>query len=135
MLKANSKQAKENLKKIMVRECSGWDYDPKTAEEAAYILAHDFIEANKGPDGNIRTDRESRTFQDLFTNWGRGLTNSIFDDLFYFGKARELVAECLEETKEEAERFTEDEAAVKFCAFMWIHGGVSDQFYKLYKGF
>ena len=37
MLKTNSKQAKKNLKAVMVRECSGWDGDPKTAEEAAFI--------------------------------------------------------------------------------------------------
>ena len=134
MIRANTKQAKENLRAVMVRLCSGWDYDPKTAEEASFILAHDFIEATKGPSGKIYLGK-CQTYQEAFTEWGRGLTNSIFDHLFYFGNARELLAEVLEETKQEAEKFTEDQAAVKFSYLMWQHGGVSEQFYKLYKAF
>ena len=133
MLRANTKQAKENLKAVMLRECSGWDADPQTAEEAAFILAHDFIEANKGPSGKIYLE-EGESYQDAFMRWGQGLTNHIFDKLFYFGEARSLLAEVLQETPEEAAKFTEAQAAEKFCAFMWIHGGVSECFYKLYKG-
>lgn len=130
MLNMNSKKAKENLKAAMVAYCSGWDDDPRTAEEAAYILAHDFIEAEKGPDGRIHGN-----YQEAFTEWGRGLTNSIFDHLFYFGDAKRILALVLEETEQEAAKFSEDQAAVKFCAMMWIHGGVSEAFYKLYRGY
>ena len=129
MLKTNSKKAIQNLKAAMVAYCSGWDEDPKTAEEAAFILAHDFIESEKGPDGRIRGN-----FQDNFIEWGRGLPNSIFDHLFYFGDAKRILALVLEETEQEAAKFSEDQAAVKFCVMMWIHGGVSEAFYKLYKG-
>lgn len=132
MLKANSKQAKENLFRVMVRECSGWDHDPRTAQEAAYILAHDFLEANKGPTGRVYMG-SCKTYQDLFTEWGAGLTNSIFDQIFYFGKAKDLLGEILEETEEEKNRFSYDQACDKLCAFIWIHGGVSEEFYKLYK--
>lgn len=118
MLKTNSKQAKENLKAVMVRLCSGWDADPQTAEEASFILAHDYIEANKGPTGKIYLGK-CKSYQEGFEEWGRGLTNSIFDQLFYFGHARELVAEVLEETPEEANKYTEDEAGSLFCTLIW----------------
>ena len=133
MLKTNSKKAIQILKAAMVAYCSGWDEDPKTAEEAAFIMAHDFIEATKGPSGKIYLEPK-QCYQEAFTEWGRGLTNSIFDHLFYFGDAKRILALVLEETEQEAAKFSEDQAAVKFCAMMWIHGGVSEAFYKLYKG-
>ena len=129
MLKSNSKKAIQNLKAAMVKYCSGWDADPRTSEEAAYILAHDFIESEKGPDGRIHGN-----YQDHFIEWGRGLTNSIFDHLFYFGDAKKILMEVLEETEAEASKFSEDQAAVRFCVMMWIQGGVSEKFYSLYKG-
>lgn len=132
MLKTNSKKARQNLKAVMLRECSGWDEDPKTAEEAAYILAHDFLEASKGPSGKIYLSK-GQTYQDAFAEWGAGLTNNIFDAIFYYGEAKNLLGEILEETEEEKEKFSYDKACATLCAIIWTHGGVSEAFYKLYK--
>ena len=135
MLKTNSKKAKENLFKCMIENVSGWDSDPKTAQEAAYILASDYINANRNAYTNKIYLEGCSCYQDHFEKWARGLTNNIFDMIFYHGEAKKLLKEILEETDEEAARFTEDQAASKICALLWIHGGVSDCFYKLYKGF
>lgn len=132
MLRANSKQAKENLFKVMVREISGRDNDPETAQEGAYILAHDFIASETGPDGRIYLEK-GETYQDAFYRWASGLTNSIFDKLFYTGSACELVAEVLEESEEEKAKYTEAEAEEFFCAMLWVHGGVAKEFYNLYR--
>jgi hypothetical protein len=134
MLKANTKKAKANLKAVMIREVSGWDHDPTTAEEAAEILAREFITGATWGDGKIHPIGKQRTIQDVFEDWGAGLPNSIFDSI-YLGSAKDLVAEILEETEEEKNKYTEEKAEKLMCALLWIHGGVSDAFYKHYKGF
>lgn len=137
MLKANSKKAKENLKAYILANVTGWEKDPKTAQEAAEIVAKDFYNflgynlPHMTP-AKCWTLKEAGSYQNAFYEFASGLPGSLFDDVF-LKNARAVVGSILEQTEAEQNKYTEEAAEKYFCALVWNHGGVSDAFYKLGK--
>ena len=118
MLRTNSKQAKQNLRAYIVDNFEGGNYSPKydyiyTAEEAgkpldtvfsmvAWAVWTEFNHEKSGDHRNISN-------QDLFVEWLSGLPSLNIGD-FWLGTAKADLADILEETESEADRFTDSEA-------------------------
>lgn len=118
MLRTNSKQAKANLRAYIVENFEGGNYSPKydyiyTAEEVNKPLDTIFsmvawavwTEYRREADGDNRDMREV----DRFTEWTSGLP-SILTCSYWLNNAKADLAEILEETESEADRYTESEA-------------------------
>lgn len=111
-LKTNSKKAKENI----------WKY---IETDLDYINEYgDDIKATAGNKEEIATaiynifegEKHHRegfgyTKQELFKEWAQGLAlGGLFDYYYYNRDAVEILGDILEETEEERERFTDEEA-------------------------
>ena len=108
MLKTNSKQAKQNIREYILNHCTFESYGkeaPETIEEASTYLMECFT-VEKSGDWYLRNYTE----QERFIDWLQGLP-SVFDSCYYYNRpAVDDLGNILEETPEERERFTEEEA-------------------------
>lgn len=124
MLKTNSKKAIENIRAYIVEGFNGTNYEPK------FDYIEKAIEDNRhGANINIFSlvaNAIYSTFVDeyfngfpratkagegiIFKEWCQGLP-SILDTCYYYNRsAVDDLGDILEETEEERERFTEDQA-------------------------
>ena len=109
MLKTNSRQAKENLKAYIMEHFdeSYFDYaeevpDLTTYENICTVIYNVMMEEKRY--------NHSINDYETFKDWAQGLP-SILDTCYYYNRsAVEDLAEILEETEEEAEKFTEQQA-------------------------
>lgn len=112
MLRSNSKQAIENIKKYIVDhfDCEGRDVEkiPETFPEIArFILAT----CNSEKRYSVRSWHESAIpTQATFTEWAQGLP-SVLDTCYYYNRsAVDDLAEILEETEMEKSKYSEQDA-------------------------
>lgn len=121
MLRTNSKKARENVRayimgyRATLEDERGADY-PTFKDMAAAILEeyHGAISPHD--------IRRCGTYQDAFVDWGRGLPCHGLFDIFtcYDGTPRAIVAGILEETPEQAARFSDDDAAVLLSKLIYM---------------
>lgn len=114
MLKTNSRKAAENIRKYIAENCTFYNYDvekPETFPEIARLI--------------LKTCNEEKFYRvyksryEQFKDWCQGLP-SFFDTCYYYDRsAVDDLAEILEETKEEASRFTEEKAAEKLTYLIY----------------
>ena len=112
MLKTNSKKAKENLKAYII---TGWDFEEENARDWEAVkndIKDSFIKAAYSSEYERKQNR-----QEAFAGWLAGLPHNIGD--FYLCQAVDDLAAILDETPEEAARFTEDQAEQKLAAMIY----------------
>ena len=109
MLKSNCKQARENIAAYILQhyDDSNYDYELEPIREnypaiCAAVLAT--MRDEKKYDRTIHTD------QARFIDWICGLPSLLGFEYMYRDIARRDLAAILDETPEEAERFTESQA-------------------------
>lgn len=107
MLKTNSKKARENVKQWILDNL-GPDYNAGSFNEAARIIKNHFFEEKIKFDCRYAAGRISRF--DLFEDWTSGLPGALCCDGIYLRPVVPVVAAILEETPEEAARFSESDA-------------------------
>lgn len=111
MLRSNSKKAIENIKKYIVDhfDCSGYDLEkePETFPEIARFILETCREEKRysSPDlfGSIPT-------QATFTDWCQGLPGTLDTCYYYNRSAVKDLGDILEETEEERNKFSEQQA-------------------------
>ena len=116
MLKTNSKKAIENIR-IYIEEnfdCASYDLEkePETFKEKACFI--------------LKTCRKEKFYSshnmsdyEIFKNWCQGLPG-LLDTCYYYNRsAVDDLAEILEETEEEKNRFTESEAEEKLTYLIY----------------
>ena len=118
MLRTNNKKVTEKIKKQILISFKKWTseneelqpfiYNIETFEEAKIIIIKKFILEMLNNE-NTKKYYNYNTFK-AFKDWMEGLITII--DTSYFTKpiAKKIIIELLEETEEEAKRFTEDQA-------------------------
>lgn len=92
MLKTNSKKARENIRKYIMRNFDGEVYGEaaNTFEEAKEIIKKAFY------DEKVKYDSRRMTIPELFADWCSGLP-SILDTCYYYNRSAVAdVAEILE---------------------------------------
>lgn len=113
MLKTNSKKARENLKAYII---TGWEYEtPENArgwETVKEDIKSSFIQQAYSSEYERKQNR-----REAFAGWLAGLPHNIGD--FYLCQAVDDLAAILEETPEEAARFTEEQAEQKLAAMIY----------------
>lgn len=112
MLKSNSKKAKENIRAYIRAGFTGDNYGieaPEKFEDLARIIMDTFREEKLNPEREYNR-RRGYSDQAVFTDWCQGLP-SIIDTLYYYNRsAVEDLARILDETPEEAEKYSEQDA-------------------------
>ena len=112
MLKTNSKQAKENIKKYIIK---GFNYcdNPEIQEGATFGEVARFIYKRfRAEKFSCLEDYNYYHFNEgaAFTAWAQGLA-SVFDFCYYYNRpALDDLGDILEESETERARFTEQQA-------------------------
>lgn len=120
MLKTNSKQAKENIKKYIIENFSPEGYTD-TAPEEWHEIAAFILETFRTEKYHLKEDFRyyGNCEMDAFADWCAGLP-SVLDTCYYYNRsAVDDLAVILEETTEEKERFTEDKAEELLTALIY----------------
>ena len=117
MLKTNSKQVKNKINKYLYDSFT--DYDQKEAEgrslqEVLEYIAEGIASEKLSCDKSERAARLHAFYKgsiyNVIKDYAQGL-GSLFDcDYYYRCCARDLVGDILEQTKEEREKYSEDQA-------------------------
>lgn len=113
MLRTNSKKVREAIKRYVMDNYDASNYDEnepeakaETFEEKARAILADVKRVN----GYAVKRYTSYTWQDAFREWAGGLP-SLLDTCYHYNvSAVDLLGDMLEETEEERNRYTEDEA-------------------------
>ena len=118
MLRTNSKKALENLDSYLMEHAEDIadNYGLEIANMSDFAnvaLNHCFyVEMIKFNKNAGRT-----SYRDLFGSWAAGLALPIFD--YYYCNAKDIVSGILEETEEEASRYTEEAARELLTTMIW----------------
>ena len=112
MLKTNSRKAKENLRNYIIENVLHNDEtECKTIEEAKATLKKHFSIEKLHP-YNLQLIRLGKTTEKaIFKSWLQGLPLGGIGDYWYFCNAADILAAILEETEEEKNRYSEQQAA------------------------
>ena len=107
MLKTNSKQVKENLKKYIIEnfDCSGYNVVEPTEYGDICKCILDIMDSEKSHNEDYYP-----TKYDKFKSWAQGLP-SVFDTCYYYDRSgKNDVMDILEQTEEQAKKYTEEQA-------------------------
>lgn len=107
MLKTNSKPALINLRKYIADNTSpeNYGFEPITEFKPAarFIMTCFYNE-------KVKNDKRRMNYQDLFIEWLAGLP-TVFDSCYYYNRsAKDDIGGILEETEQEKDKFTEEQA-------------------------
>lgn len=126
MLKTNSKKAIENIKKEIMDAYEGaeeyYTYDGKELKKEYNDICKDIMDAFYNEkckfDSCYVSGRISK--QNLFMDWMQGLPTAfpVSDDVF-LESASEWVAKILEETEQEQQRYSDEEAEKLACYLLY----------------
>ena len=116
MLKTNCKKAMENIRAYIEQnfDCTGYELEkePETfREKACFIL--ETCRSEKRYSSYGMSDYE------IFKDWCQGLPGALDTCYYYNRSAVDDLAEILEETEEEKNRYTESEAEEKLTCLIY----------------
>lgn len=126
MLRTTNKKVKATIKNYINESVADWADDNfnyltidefeelKTYEGQCNLIIDKFL--NEMVKGNKNAKYYS--YYDLFVKWCEGL-QSVLDTCYYLHSAKSLLAEWLEETPEEANKYTELEAESRITQLLW----------------
>lgn len=112
MLKTNTKKARANVMAYIRKSSAAYYIEDCGAPEnitdgdLCRLIWEDFTDTWRG---EIR--RSNKPYQEMFTDWGAGLTAGDLFDYFYNTDPVEIVGDILEETPEERGKYTEEQAS------------------------
>lgn len=121
MLRTNCKQAVENIKRYITDhfDCSGFNdiQEPETFDGVAETIYAIFLREKRSNDDYYRRNRISD--YEIFKDWCQGLP-SILDTCYYYNRsAVDDLGNILEETEEERNRYSEDQAQEMLTQLIW----------------
>ena len=111
MLKTNSKQARENVKRYILdnfnSEYAEETVNPENFAEVAKAIYFEFFRVIKN---DYRYIKHNMSLQDLFEDWASGLPG-IIDTCYYYNRsALKDVQNILEQSDEQAGKYSESQA-------------------------
>lgn len=113
MLRTNSKQAKQNLQAYIMKAWNIEDGEEARSWKAtASAVWSDFIRCAYSSEYERKQNR-----QEAFEGWLQGLPRGLGD--FYLYEAVRDLGDILEETEEERNRYTEDQASEKLATLIY----------------
>ena len=108
MLKTNSKQARENIRKFIIEQFDASNYTetpPQTWPEIARFI---LITFEKEKYYSIEYMRAARmTYQDVFVDWCAGLPSVLHTSYYYLYSAVDVLGGLLEQTETEKSKYSE----------------------------
>lgn len=116
MLRTNSKKALQNIRKYIVDNADFSNYGietPTDYKQVCHIIMHIFY------DEFVKNNNKRMSYQEMFIYWLSGLP-SAFDSCYYYNRSAVTdVAMILDETAEEANRYTEEQAEQLLSCLIW----------------
>ena len=116
MIRSNCKKAIENIRNYIMENTDFSNYGMETPtewKETAQKIMHIFYEEK------VKYDNRRMPYQQLFDEWCSGLP-SVLNTLYYYNRSAVAdVAEILEETEAEANKYTETEAERLLTYLIW----------------
>ena len=116
MLRTNSKKAKENVRAYILDHFDPCDYDEWAGSEESFPDVAKFIFQT------FQTEKRYTAFGPSFNDfldWCQGLPGLLDTCYFYNRSAVADLAEILEETEEEARKYTESDAEKLLTLLIW----------------
>lgn len=117
MLRTNSKQARENVRGYIMANENIEEYAGIIPADFPTVAAAIYAEFRRVYDSNAI--RRSYPEQEAFAEWAAGLP-SILDTCYYYNRsARDDLAAILDETPEQAAKYTESDAERLLSCLIW----------------
>lgn len=127
MLKSNTKKARENIKQYIINYCNieGLDLEQMTEQEIAETIASRFRKEHL-ENYNYSIDKVLKYFYKdsvymAFKSWMEGLPCGGLGCYYYNRSAIKDVMQILEETEEEASKFTETQAEERLTSLLYSY--------------
>lgn len=118
MLKTNSKKAIENIKAYIMEHYTPYDYEDFNESDDFQTVATNILDTmrkQKSGDWYNRNMSDQQRFED----WCQGLP-SLFDACYYYNRpAIDDLGDILEETAEERNRYTKEQAEKMLTALIY----------------
>lgn len=106
MLRTTNKKVLDKIKNLIVEETAEDFGEGLTFDQVAQKIAEDFSKRMCDSEGKIRGN-----IQDTFIKYAEGLSlDSLFDYYDNEGQSRRVLADILEETEQEANKYTDQQA-------------------------
>lgn len=125
MLKTNSKKAKENIMNY-IRTASAEHYisdcgapEDITDNELCGLILDDFRTEWSGELKRNAYRQKPLTYQELFEDWGKGLTAGDLFDFYLGNSAKQVLGDILEETEAERSKYTKEKAEKWLCYLIY----------------
>ena len=128
MLKTNSKQVKEKIRALISQLFDASSYEREDLNNADVNEQIKFIARTCWAELGHEVKRLGYTHQEMFINWCQGLPSLLDTSAYYLHSAIKILGDILEETEEERNRYTEEEAE-KLLSYL-IYREVSTDLYK-----
>ena len=128
MLKTNSKQVKEKIRKWISDNFDASSYDREELNNSDIEKQIQFIAYICWVELGHEVKRLGYTFQEMFINWCSGLPSLLNTASYYcYNSAVALVGDILEQTKEERSKYDETDAE-RLMSYMIYKEVASDLF-------
>ena len=121
MLKTNSKQVKENIKKYILEGFNPLDYEgleylegTKDYKEACTAIFKVFKREKPSIGNYVRMTEKERFF-----DWCQGGASILYTGYYYFPNAKNDLGEILKETEAEKKKYSEDEACYLLTSLLY----------------
>ena len=119
MLKTNSKKAKENLKKYIMKYSEPSFIDYLNYEKNSTFKIDSFSDRCKYLYNRFKEEycndwniKQYKSYQEVFNQWTRGLPVGGLFCYWYNREAKDDLQMILEETKQEKNKYTEEQAEI-----------------------
>ena len=116
MLRTTSKKALNNIRAYIVNNTDSEPYGVPSTDDfksCCQFLMSAFYQEK------VKHDKRRMPYQDLFVEWLSGLP-TVFDSCYYYNRdAKDDLSVILEETEEEKNRYTEDQACDFLSHLIW----------------
>lgn len=119
MLKTNSKKAKENLKKYIMEYSKPSFIDYLNYEKNSILKIDSFSDRCKYLYNRFKEEycnewniKQYKSYQEVFNQWTRGLPVGGLFCYWYNREAKDDLQMILEETEQEKNRYTEEQAEI-----------------------
>lgn len=124
MLRTNSKKALENIRAYILKHFDGSNYDFSGDENDFHTVAvfiYDCFISEYYKPSEAYFARRNMRLQDIFAEWAAGLP-SVLDTCYYYNRsAVDDLAEILEESESEKEKYNDERKAEKLLSgLIWL---------------
>ena len=116
MIKTNSKEARQGIREYLLENYCPDGYDEYEETSSLKQIARNVLSCFY--DEKVKYDSRKMIFEDLFLEWLSGLPTILNAD-YYLHSAKAVLGDILQESQEERDRFSEQQAEEQLGRMIW----------------